>query len=420
MARTSRQERILRLVERIAAQGVEAGIVHLEAEDPRLQGDSITVGGRRLLNFATAAYLGLNLDPRLKQGAIDAVERFGTVYSSSRAYHAADLYTALERRLEAMFGAPVLVPTTTTLGHLGVLPTVVTERDIVLVDAQTHATVHLTTQVLRGMGVPVVTLPHNDVAAVETAVADHAPLYERVWYLADGVYSMYGDVAPVDGLVPLLERHPNLWFYFDDAHGLGWSGLAGRGYILANAELHDRMIVAGSLAKAVGSGGAVVAMRDADMAARIRLIGTTFVFSGPLHPAELGAAVAAVDILLSSELDERQRRLRHLIDHTLAEADRLGIRLADRTPTPIWFVPVGGYEETARVVRGLMADGFYVNPAAFPAVPLGQAGLRFANTLYHTEDQLTALLEAIARRIGDEEPEIVVDLRDRAAQRADG
>ncbi len=420
MARTSRQERILRLVERIAAQGVEAGIVHLEAEDPRLQGDSITVGGRRLLNFATAAYLGLNLDPRLKQGAIDAVERFGTVYSSSRAYHAADLYTALERRLEAMFGTPVLVPTTTTLGHLGVLPTVVTERDIVLVDAQTHATVHLTTQVLRGMGVPVVTLPHNDVAAVETAVADHAPLYERVWYLADGVYSMYGDVIPVDDLVPLLERHPNLWFYFDDAHGLGWSGLHGRGYILANTELHDRMIVAGSLAKAVGSGGAVVAMRDADMAARIRLIGTTFVFSGPLHPAELGAAVAAVDILLSSELDERQRRLRHLIDHTAAEADRLGIRLADRTPTPIWFVPVGGYEETARVVRGLMADGFYVNPAAFPAVPLGHAGLRFANTLYHTEDQLTALLEAIARRIGDEEPEIVVDLRDRAAQRADG
>ncbi len=417
---TSTQERILRLVERIATAGVEAGIVHLEAEDPRLQGDSITVGGRRLLNFATAAYLGLNLDPRLKQGAVAAVERFGTVYSSSRAYHAADLYSRLETRLEAMFGAPVLVPTTTTLGHLGVLPTVVTERDIVLVDAQAHATVHLTTQVLRGMGVPVVTLPHNDVAAVASAVADHASVYERVWYLADGVYSMYGDVAPVDDLVELLEGHPNLWLYLDDAHGLGWSGRHGRGYVLGRTELHDRMIIAGSLAKAVGSGGAVVVMKDADMAAQIGLIGTTFVFSGPLHPAELGAAVAAVDILLSPELEERQTRLRRLVEHTLAEADRLGVPLADRTPTPIWFVPIGGYEAVGRVVAGLMSDGFYVNPAAFPAVPLGRGGLRFATTLYHTEEQLTALLEAVARRLAEEHPEIVVDLRDEAVHRLEG
>ena len=318
MASTSRQERILRLVERYAVEAAEAGLVHLEAEDPRLQGEAITVAGRRLLNFATAAYLGLNVDPRLKQGAIAAVERFGTVYSSSRIYHAADLYSELEGRLQEMFGTPVLVPTTTTLGHLGVLPTIATVRDIVLVDAQAHASVHLTTQVLQGMGIPVLNLPHNDVGALKTALGDHAGVYERVWYLADGIYSMYGDTVPIDGIMPVLDAYPDLWLYLDDAHGIGWAGRHGRGYVLGRVDLHPRMIVAGSLAKAVGSGGAVVVMRDAEMAARVRMVGTTFMFSGPLHPAELGAAVAATGILLSSELEERQARLQRMIDHTLA------------------------------------------------------------------------------------------------------
>ncbi len=422
MAATSRQERILRLVERHAIEAVEAGLIHLEAEDPRLQGEAITVGGRRLLNFATAAYLGLNVDPRLKQGAIAAVERFGTVYSSSRTYHAADLYSELERNLQQMFGTPVLVPTTTTLGHLGVIPTVATVRDIVLVDAQAHASVHLTTQVLRGMGIPVVNLPHNDVTALEEAVADHAGVYERVWYLADGIYSMFGDVAPVEEIVPLLDAYPNLWLYLDDAHGIGWSGRHGRGYVLDRTELHPRMIVAGSLAKAVGAGGAVVAMCDAEMAARVRMVGTTFMFSGPLHPAELGAAVAATDILLSPEADERQARLRAAIAHTLSEIDRLGITVADRAPTPIWFVPIGGFDAAKRVAMALVADGFYVNLASFPAVPLGRAGLRFANTLYHTEEQMTALLEAVARHLAEEaagDLEVVLDLRDEAVERSE-
>lgn len=422
MASTSRQERVLRLVERYAVEAIEAGLIHLEAEDPRLQGDSITVAGRRLLNFATAAYLGLNVDPRLKKGAIAAVERFGTVYSSSRTYHAADLYSDLEHRLHQMFGTPVLVPTTTTLGHLGVIPTVATVRDIVLVDAQAHASVHLTTQVLRGMGIPVVTVPHNDVAALKAAVGDHASHYERVWYLADGIYSMYGDVVPIEEISPLLDVYDNLWLYLDDAHGIGWSGMHGRGYVLARTELHPRMIVIGSLAKAVGAGGAVVAMCDAEMAARVRMVGTTFMFSGPLHPAELGAAVAAADILLSPELEERQARLRSMIDHTLAEIDRVGLTVADRSPTPIWYVPIGGFDAAKRVAMALVADGFYVNLASFPAVPLGQGGLRFANTLYHTEAQTTALVEAIARHVGEEQAgnlELILDLRDDAARPLD-
>jgi 7-keto-8-aminopelargonate synthetase-like enzyme len=397
VSRAKRHEAFYRTVERHIGDAADAGVCRATVCDPLLAGDSITVDGRRLLNFGSCMYMGLNVDPRLKQGAIDAIERFGPVYSSSPVYTSVDLYEALRERLERIFGHPVAIPTTTTLGHLGVLPVLITPDDAVLVDQQAHTSMHMATQVLIASGVDVTMVPHNDLERLEAMVEERHRSHDRIWYLADGVYSMFGDMAPVHDLAALQRRYDNLWLYYDDAHGFGWRGRFGRGYVLDQMELNERMVVAVSLSKSFGTGGAAVVFPDPAMVRRVQVAGGTFVFSGPLHPAELGAAVASADIHLSNEQVDRSLRLRRQIRHIQERMVDMQLPAASLAATPIWFVWTGGHLQSIELVQRLMDDGFYANPSAFPAVPMGKGGVRFTNTLYHDLDQIDALLDSLAR-----------------------
>ncbi len=416
-----RHERVLDYIETSMQQGVDAGVIRIRVEDAELAGDSVTVDGKTLANFGSCAYLGLNIDPRLKKGAIDAIERFGPVFSSSAAYTSVNLYTELERDLTRIFGAGhVVLPTTTTLGHLAALPVLVSPDDVVLVDTQSHASVHLATDVLRGRGVSVTELLHNDMVALEQALEEASREGScRIWYLADGIYSMYGDVAPVDRIAAFMDRFPSLHVYLDDAHGFGWQGLHGRGYVLNQIPLHERMVIAVSLAKSFGTGGAALLFADEETARRVWLAGGTLTFSGPIHPAELGAAVVAAEIHLSAEHSERQSRLISQIDRVASLLKEHRLPAVSLDPTPIWFIRMGRLSQAIELTRRLMKDGFYVNPAAFPAVPRGYGGVRFTHTLYQTDDQIVGLIESMAHHIPDiiDEADIVLDLTDETARR---
>ncbi len=407
------RERILELVRSQMEIALDGGLIRLRVESQSQTGESISIDGRELINFGSCAYLGLNVDPRVKAGAIAAIERYGPVFSSSTAYTSVDLYTELETRLQRIFGGTILIPTTTTLGHLSVLPVLVRPGDLVLLDHQVHASVQLTAHALRGMGARIVDLPHNDVDALAGALERSAGDHERVWYLADGIYSMYGDTAPVTKVMGLVEAHPNLYVYFDDAHGVGWRGEHGRGHVLSEVPLHERMIVIGSLAKSWGAGGSVLVLPDGEMAEEVLLAGATFTFSGPLHPAELGAAVAAAEIHLSPERDERERKLLAAIDYTRRRLVDAQLPAMSLERTPIWYVRVGTPENAVELARRLMADGFYPNVSGFPAVPLGMDGIRFTNTVYHSEEHLERFMDALERHVPDlvVPPDGVVDIR---------
>lgn len=409
-----RHERVLDLIETSMGHGVDAGVIRLRVDGQASAGDRITINGQSLVNFGSCAYLGLNVDPRLKQGAIEAIERFGPVFSSSTAYTAVDLYSKLEDRLARIFGTGhIVLPTTTTLGHLAALPVLVSPDDVALVDTQSHASVHLATDVLRGRGVSVTELPHNDMAALESAIDKaEASGVCRVWYLADGIYSMYGDVAPVHAIADLMGRYPSLHAYLDDAHGFGWRGKHGRGYVLDTIPLHERMVIAVSLAKSFGSGGAALLFADPETANRVWLTGGTLTFSGPIHPAELGAAVAAADIHLSDEQADRQAQLIRqirLVRDLLVEHQ---VPVMSLDLTPIWYVPVGRHDQAIDLTKRLMKDGFFTNTSAFPAVPRGKGGIRFTHTLYQTDHQIRSLIEAIATHVPQvtDEPDILIDL----------
>lgn len=408
----TQHERLLRLHRRNVDLSTEAGLTGVRFSDVG-DGSSIVIDGRRVANFGNCSYLGLAVDERLKRGAIEATERFGPLFSSSQMYAAIDLYSELEGLMREMTDAPaVVLPPTTTLGHLATLPVLVGPADAVVLDSHSHASLQMTVQVLAARGVEILPVPHNDRPVLEDTIEQACDRYRKVWYVCDGVYSMFGDLAPLGLITSLGDRHPNLYTYYDDAHGFSWLGQHGRGFVLGEVPLSERTVVAAGLAKSFGSGGAALFFGDPDMATTVRRLGGPMTFSGPIHPPSLGAAVASAHIHLSDEHLELRRRILDQIRLVATLLAHHRLPTMSWSETPIWFVRTGDPEKVVDLGGRLLDDGFYVNVSAFPAVPMGLGGVRFTHTLSNTDDQIEALIERLAHHyrqvVG--EPEAVIDL----------
>ena len=375
------------------------GLVCQFAEDDRFDGRTITLRGRRVVNFGSCSYLGLETDARLKTAACEAVLRYGVQFSTSRAYVASPLYVELERLLSEMAGgSPVVLAPTTSLAHLGALPVLVGDRDAVLYDTQLHASAQAVLPELRLRGVPCEPVRHNRLDRLEQRARQLARTHERVLYLCDGVYSMHGDRLDVHALYGVLDRNPALFAYVDDAHGVGWSGARGAGTVLGERPIHDRMVVVLGLAKSFAAGGGALVFADAALAERVLTCGRTLIFSGPVQPAQLGAGIASAKIHLSGELMSLQERLLALIDcfDRCAALEGLPVGAADRSP--IRFVPVGDEHLAIELGAALLERGHYVNVAYFPAVPRRRAGLRIVLNAHQTSDDVARLVSDLAQR----------------------
>jgi len=334
---------------------------------------------------------------------VDAIARYGTQFSSSRAYLNTPLYTELEGLLDQITGAHTVVTSTTTLAHMAALPTLVHEDDAVLVDHQAHASIHNTTGMLKVRGTQVRLVRHNRLDQVERVMKRIAGRHRKVWYLADGIYSMYGDFAPMEGLTRLQERFSNLHLYIDDAHGLGWTGRHGRGHALEAVPLHERTVVVASMAKSFGVGGGIIVCPTAEQRERILTVGGPLVFGGPLQPPVLGAAVASARLHLSDEIHSLQARLMQRIDHCNQQLLARGLPLVSHDRIPIRFIGLGPVRVATALVDRLLEDGFWVNLAVYPAVPMKNAGLRLTLTNHlHIAD-----IDAIASSIEQHLPEVL-------------
>jgi 7-keto-8-aminopelargonate synthetase-like enzyme len=393
----------------INAQGELLGLRGQLLEDAEFQGDTAIIKGRKLANFGLCSYLGLGTDERLIEGAIDAVRRFGTSYSSSVAYTALGLYGDLTERLAAMLGAPVVVAGTTTLAHLSALPILVGKGDLVVIDAQAHASLLSVTPTMIGNGADIEQIPHNDLTVLAELLAK-VPSTRPVWFITDGIFSMHGDTVPAENLSELLGSYPNLHAYIDDAHGFGWDGERGMGNYLRRVGWHDRVVVAVGLAKSFGTVGGVVATPDADMIELIRLAGGPMVFGGPIPPADLGAGVASADIHLSDELPGLQQQLNERISHVNRFSAEIGLPLSRVDQTPLWFLEIGKGQHLIQILIAVQDAGFFLNGAVFPVVPRGRAGVRFTVTNYNSiaqiEDMLVALNDKRLEVQGETEIEI--------------
>ena len=385
------------IMETVSA-GVAAGVAMRASSECHFFGTpELVLDGRNVLNFGGCSYLGLERRVELRAGVIDAVERYGTQLSFSRMFVENCLYRELENILEDVTRRPTLVTSTTSLGHIAALPALMTAADIIIVDRAAHASLHTAVQLLVGSVRVVKSIDHNDLNELEKiAQADTA---ERVWYIMDGVYSMHGDLAPFAELNDLLSRNPNVWIYADDAHATSWAGERGEGLTLSSIDHRylDRVVVALSLNKAFSAAGGAIVTPERAMIDRIRRVGGPMLFSGPIQPPMLGAAVASARLHVNGEARKLRDRLMLKIDLVLKRAHDEGVHLASMHRTPIFFVPIGRLERTFVIIKELFAERFYASPGTFPAVPKGASGCRFTVSSEHSDDSIVRFMATLNR-----------------------
>ncbi|EBA12203.1 aminotransferase class I/II-fold pyridoxal phosphate-dependent enzyme [Roseobacter sp. CCS2] len=375
--------------------GHNLGLLQQVAEDTQLSGREITLRGRKLLNFASCSYLGLEMEPALIDGAIAATRAFGTQFSASRAFISAPPYQEAEALLGQITGRPTLLVPSTSLGHQAALPVLVGPEDLILIDVQAHASLKVAADLLKGQGRKVQTVSHSDTHQIARKMrASDAP---RIWLLIDGVYSMIGDIAPFDALDALLREDPRLMLYVDDAHAVSWHGHQGKGMALEKWPDHPRVIVALSLNKGFACAGGALAFTNADQANAVRAFGPAMTFSGPVQPPMLGAITAAAKLHLGPDLAPRQQTLRDRIVQFNKGTLGLGLDLACAAITPMRYIRIGDLHATGMAASALQAAGIFVATVAPPAVSRRDVGLRMTLTTHHTQEDVTYLLAALSR-----------------------
>jgi 7-keto-8-aminopelargonate synthetase-like enzyme len=381
---TSSDSKTARIHNGIFQLGLDVNAIQITLDDKALNGRLISVQKKDLINFGSCSYLGLELDESVKQAAIDAILKYGVHFSSSKIYASLCLYENLEDLLEQIFGSPVLVSSTTTLGHMSYLPNIINREDAVILDHQAHASVQNTSMLLKANGIHIEKIRHSNLEMLDYRISKLKYKYNKIWYLLDGVYSMYGDFAPAKALATLLEQHEQLHFYVDDAHGMSWAGQHGKGFYLNTVEKHPRVYLATSLGKGFGCAGGALIMPNNELKAKIKTLGSTFVFSGPVQPPLLGAMIASAKIHLTPEIKVLQKELMDRIVFFILKSKQFGLPIIDTSESPIFFIGCCKTTITTKLVCKLMDAGYFTNICAFPAVPLNRAGVRVTITRHQT------------------------------------
>ena len=387
------------MMNQLGKKGEELGFYHLMTEDDHFDGKHLTIKGKKYLWFSSCSYLGLETNEEMKKGAIDAVQRFGTQFSSSRATISMGLYKQIEGLLGEMYNKPVYLTPTTSLAHIALIPTIMDETDAIIMDQQVHNSVKNAVQMVKPDGIHTEIIKHNRMDVLETRLQILSQNYTRVWYMCDSVYSQYGDVAPFDKLYDLMNRYEQFHLYVDDAHGMSWAGKNGRGYVLSKIPHHEKMIVTSSLAKGFGSNGGVIVCNDESVKSLLKNCSSTSIFSGPLQPAVLGASIASAQIHLSDQIDVLQDELFEKMFFFTQTARRLGIPLVNNLLTPIFFVAIGKREVSYKLSALLQQQGYYCMNAVFPAVPLKNSGLRITIHNHLSFQDIQGLLSTIAEAL---------------------
>ncbi len=374
----------------LKAQGLFTNIRTLESP----QGARITVNGESKLNFCSNNYLGLANDPRLKKAAQDAIERWGVGPGAVRTIAGTmSFHTELEERLAKFKGAEATISFQSGFtANLATIPALVGKGDLIFSDALNHASIIDGCRLSRAKIIP---YKHNDVDDLRRVVAENSP-FNKALLVTDGVFSMDGDIAPLDKLVEVAEEH-GLIFMVDDAHGEGVMGHGGRG-IVDHFGLHGRVDVEiGTLSKAFGVVGGYVAGARA-IVDWLRQRGRPFLFSSAVTPADVAACLAAVDILENSTelVDKLWENGRYFKAHLQGMGFDIGM-----SQTPITPVMLGEATVAQKMSQRLFEEGVFATAIGFPTVPRGKARIRVMLSAAHTKTDLDEGLQ-IFERVGKE------------------
>jgi 7-keto-8-aminopelargonate synthetase-like enzyme len=391
-----RHNNFMDTVDEVISDAKKMGVVHLYTEDEELTGRHVKINGKDLFHFGTTGYLGLEQDRRLKAAAVDAIWKYGTQFPLSKTYISHPLYKTLEEKLHQMYGHPVIITKNSTLGHLGVIPCIVRDEDGVILDHQVHWSVQSAAQILKTRSVPVEMIRHNSLSMLEDKIKELSTRCSKIWYMADGVYSMYGDCAPIPQLMELCKKYPQLHLYFDDVHGMSWAGKNGTGYVMDQLKtLPENVVLFGTLSKTFGASGAVMVTSNAKMHKQVKNFGGPLTFSAQLEPASAAAAMASADIHLSKEIYQLQAELMDRTKYFNSLLAKTDIPLVEQNDCPVFYIGTGMPATGYHFVNRLMSEGFYVNLGLYPAVPVKNTGVRITISRHNEKEEMKALVDAM-------------------------
>ncbi len=364
-------------------------------------GRTVVTEGKKLVNFALNNGLGLETDPRVKEGIINSTKAFGSGFYVPRPFFPAPEYFELEGLLSEIFGSSPLLALSTTLAHLGALSVLIQTGDLVILDFFVHSSIRMAVGNISNKAT-ITYAPHNNIDKLERIIqkAQKDPKINNIWYLADGIYSMQGTRCPMQDVLRLLNKYDNFYAYIDDAHGMSIMGEKGKGYALGSFDSQpEKLIVTVSLSKSFGMGcGGAVVFPNPEWKRKVKICGSTFVFTAPIPAAMYGAGIAAAKIHLSPEITQLQEQLQKLIHLFYQKCQEFKIPITNikEECCHIFYINMPSIDSALRTCQELKKAGFFVGPCIYPAISEKSSGIRVVINRHHQESDIESLAKTLS------------------------
>jgi 8-amino-7-oxononanoate synthase len=359
--------------------------------------DTVVIDGRSLINFSTYNYLGMAGEPAVSHAAKAAIDVYGTSVSASRIVAGERrLHRELERELAAVLGSEDCVVHVsghaTNVAAIGYLLRS-RPRDLILYDEQSHNSIVQGGVVSRAARRA---FPHNDWEALDSLLSSLRGRHERVLVALEGAYSMEGDVPDLPRFIAVVKRHRAL-LIVDEAHSMGVLGAHGRGIgEHFKIDPNDVDLWMGTLSKAFASCGGYIAGRQA-VVEHLKYLAPGFIYSVGMSPPDAAAALAAIRLMRAEP--ERVARL-HVNIRLFRELARAhGLDTGTSGESAVVPVMVGHEVRCIALSEALFRRGISVMPVIPPAVPEGEARLRFFVTSTHDEEQIRFTVATVAEEL---------------------
>ncbi|MEQ8675823.1 MAG: glycine C-acetyltransferase [Aggregatilineales bacterium] len=369
---------------------------HIRTIESAMDG-RIVIDGKEVLNFCANNYLGLANHPRLKTAAKNAIDQYGIGPGAVRTIAGTmTLHDELERRLAEFKHAEAVVTLQSGFtANLATIPALVGKDDVIFSDALNHASIIDGCRLSRAK---IIAYEHNNMDDLRAKIAEHKANYSRALIVSDGVFSMDGDIAPLDKLYEIANEN-DILLMVDDAHGEGVLGQGGRG-IVDHFGLHGKVDVeVGTMSKAFGVMGGIVAGKQV-IIDWIKQRGRPFLFSSAMTVPDAAACLEAVDMLEESE--ELVDRLWSNAALFKQEMAKLGFDIG-HSVTPIVPVMLGDAHLARDFSKRLFENGVFAMAIGFPTVAQGAARIRVMNTAAHSQsdiEQALAAFETVGKQLG--------------------
>ncbi|MFC1607188.1 aminotransferase class I/II-fold pyridoxal phosphate-dependent enzyme [Candidatus Latescibacterota bacterium] len=349
------------------------------------------INSREVINFSSYNYLGFAGDEQVKQAAKAAIDTYGTTVSASRIIAGErPIYQELEDELADFLGADAAVLVVsgyttnfTSIGHI------FHRKDLILYDEFSHNSIVQGAYLSRAKMVP---FAHNDMADLERLLTERRGDYRKALIVTEGVYSVDGDIPDLPKLIELKKQH-DAFLMIDEAHSLGVIGTSGRGIAeYWDIDAHDIDILMGTLSKSLASCGGYLAGSEL-FVKYLKYTMPGFMFSVGMTPANTAAALSALRKL--KQHPERVAQIQKNAHFFIEYAKGLGLDTGNSHNSGVIPITIGGTIRAMKISNYLFDHGTNVSPLAAPAVPEGEAKLRFFILADHTEDQMRTALETV-------------------------